>query len=54
VSDDAPCQKTAEALADAGARTTNSILTRGFLGISSPPISYQITVVPPYARPPLK
>lgn len=52
VSDDAPCQKTAEALADPGARTINAILTRSFLGISSPPMSYQITVVPPYA--PLK
>jgi 4-amino-4-deoxy-L-arabinose transferase-like glycosyltransferase len=51
VSDDAPCQKTAEALADTGARMTNAILTRSFLGISSPPISYQITVVPPVHAP---
>jgi 4-amino-4-deoxy-L-arabinose transferase-like glycosyltransferase len=46
-SDDVPCQKTAEALADAGARTTTATLTRSFLGVSSPPVTYQITVVPP-------
>jgi hypothetical protein len=46
-SDDVPCQKTAESLANAGAHTIIATLTRRFLGVSSPPISYQITVVPP-------
>ena len=46
VSSDAPCQKTAEAFAGSGARATTATLTRSFLGFSSPPMSYQITVVP--------
>jgi hypothetical protein len=50
-SDDAPCQKTADAFADAGARTITATLTRSFLGVSSPAISYQITVVPPADKP---
>jgi 4-amino-4-deoxy-L-arabinose transferase-like glycosyltransferase len=45
-SSDAPCQKTAEAFAGSGARTTTATLTRSFLGFSGPPMSYQITVVP--------
>jgi len=51
VSGDAPCQKTAEAFADSGARTTTATLTRSFLGFSSPPMSYQITVVPRAEKP---
>jgi 4-amino-4-deoxy-L-arabinose transferase-like glycosyltransferase len=47
VGGDAPCQHTAAAFADAGARTTTATLARTFLGFSSPPMSYQITVVPP-------
>jgi 4-amino-4-deoxy-L-arabinose transferase-like glycosyltransferase len=50
VSGDAPCQKTAEAFAAVGARGTMATLTRSFLGFSSPPASYQITVVPPLKR----
>ena len=44
---DAPCQNTSDALAKAGARTTTVGLTRSFLGFSSPPLNFQITVVPP-------
>ena len=49
-SGDAPCQKVAQDLVASGARTTKATFTRSFLGFSSPPASYQITVVPP-ARP---
>jgi hypothetical protein len=49
-SSDAPCQKIAGAFADSGARTTSATLTRSFLGFSSPPMSYQMTVVPPLKR----
>lgn len=48
---DAGCQQTAEALAEAGKRTTTATLRRSFLGFSSPPATYQITVVPPAQRP---
>jgi 4-amino-4-deoxy-L-arabinose transferase-like glycosyltransferase len=51
VSGDAPCGQTAEAFAEAGARTTTATLMRSFLGFSSPPMSYQITVVPPVVMP---
>jgi 4-amino-4-deoxy-L-arabinose transferase-like glycosyltransferase len=49
-SSDTPCQKIAGAFADSGARTTIATLTRSFLGFSSPPMSYQMTVVPPLKR----
>ncbi len=44
---DAPCQNTSDVLAKAGARTTTVALTRSFLGFLSPPLSLQITVMPP-------
>jgi 4-amino-4-deoxy-L-arabinose transferase-like glycosyltransferase len=45
--DDAPCQKSAAALADGKGRTTTATLQRSFLGLSGPPKTFQITVVPP-------
>jgi 4-amino-4-deoxy-L-arabinose transferase-like glycosyltransferase len=47
VIDSAPCLQTAAALADVGARTTTTTFTRSFLGLTSPPRTFQITVVPP-------
>jgi hypothetical protein len=44
---DAICRKNGAALTSAGARTTTVAFTRSFLGFSGPPMSYQITVVPP-------
>jgi 4-amino-4-deoxy-L-arabinose transferase-like glycosyltransferase len=48
---DTACQETSKALADAGARTTTATFQRSFLGLTSPPRSYQITVVPPAQTP---
>jgi hypothetical protein len=48
---DTSCETTAEAFAGSGARTTTATLTRSFLGFSSPPVTYQITVVPPAQKP---
>ncbi len=45
LSGDAPCLKTSEALANAGAHTATVALTRHFLGVSSPPLRLQITVI---------
>jgi 4-amino-4-deoxy-L-arabinose transferase-like glycosyltransferase len=50
-SDDPACQKTAEGFTGAGARTIAATVTRRFLGVSSPPETYQITVVPPADEP---
>jgi 4-amino-4-deoxy-L-arabinose transferase-like glycosyltransferase len=47
VTGDGPCRQTAEALSASGARTTEATLTRSFLGFTSPPVNYQITVAPP-------
>jgi hypothetical protein len=44
---DTPCRQMSEALVSAGARTTTVALTRSFLGFSGPPLTVQITVVPP-------
>jgi len=49
--DDLACRKTAEGFGGAGARTIAATLTRRFLGVSSPPQTYQITVVPPADKP---
>jgi 4-amino-4-deoxy-L-arabinose transferase-like glycosyltransferase len=43
---DAPCQETGKTLANAGARSITATFERSFLGLTSPPRSYQITVVP--------
>jgi hypothetical protein len=48
---DTSCETTAEAFTGSGARTTTATLTRSFLGFSSPPVTYQITVVPPAQKP---
>lgn len=53
LSEDAGCHKTADALTEAGARTTIATSTRRFLGVSSRPLSFQITVVP-QAKPPAR
>ncbi len=50
-SGDAPCQKTGATLATAGARTTTATFKRRFLGLSGPPMSFRITVVPPAQTP---
>lgn len=47
LSGDTPCQNTSTELTAGAARTTNATLTRTFLGRSGPPMSFQITVVPP-------
>jgi len=51
LSGDAPCQKTGEALANAGAYMTTVTFKRSFLGFSSPPRRLQITVMPPAQTP---
>ncbi len=47
LSEDAPCRKTAAALADAGGRTTSATFNRTFRGFSGQPMSFAITAVPP-------
>jgi 4-amino-4-deoxy-L-arabinose transferase-like glycosyltransferase len=44
---DEGCRQTAEGFARAGAASKSVTLTRSFLGFSSPPVSFQITAVPP-------
>ena len=46
-SNDEGCRQTAESFARAGAANKSVTLTRSFLGFSSPPVSFQITAVPP-------
>ena len=41
------CRQNAKAFIDAGAPGKTLTLTRSFLGFSSPPVSFQITAVPP-------
>jgi len=53
LSEDAGCRKMADALTEAGARTTIATSTRRFLGVSSQPLNFQITVVP-QAKPPAR
>lgn len=48
---DLPCQKSAARLAAGKGRTTVATLQRRFLGFSSPPETFRITVVPPAAAP---
>ena len=47
VSGDDGCRLNAKAFVDAGATSKSVTLTRSFLGFSSPPVSFQITAVPP-------
>jgi 4-amino-4-deoxy-L-arabinose transferase-like glycosyltransferase len=47
VDGDEGCRQTAESFAQAGAASKTVTLTRSFLGFSSPPVSFQITAVPP-------
>jgi 4-amino-4-deoxy-L-arabinose transferase-like glycosyltransferase len=46
-SNDEGCRQTAESFVRAGAASKSVTLTRSFLGFSSPPVSFQITAVPP-------
>jgi hypothetical protein len=46
-SNDEGCRQAAESFARAGAANKSATLTRSFLGFSSPPVSFQITAVPP-------
>jgi hypothetical protein len=48
---DEPCRQTSKALADAGARTITATFKRSFLGLTSPPRSFEITVAPRAQRP---
>jgi hypothetical protein len=47
VTGDEGCRQTAESFAQAGAASRSVTLARSLLGFSSPPVSFQITVVPP-------
>jgi 4-amino-4-deoxy-L-arabinose transferase-like glycosyltransferase len=47
VSADDGCRQNAKAFIDAGAPSKTVTLTRSFLGFSSPPVSFEITAVPP-------
>lgn len=47
VTGDEGCRQTAESFAQAGVASRSVTLARSFLGFSSPPVSFQITAVPP-------
>jgi 4-amino-4-deoxy-L-arabinose transferase-like glycosyltransferase len=46
-SSDESCRQTAESFARTGAASKDVTLTRSFLGFSSPPVSFEVTAVPP-------
>lgn len=52
ISGDEGCRQTAQTFIDAGAPSKTVTLTRSFLGFSSPPVTFQITAVPPAKNPP--